>query len=69
MFDSNLGLELIQPDIPCNSMNHTQYRVELALPRVESKIFRKLIQTSENIWIWGLFFFQCRLTSSLDLIV
>ena len=40
-----LSVELIQLDISCNSMNHTQYRVE-------SNIFRKLIQTSENIWIW-----------------
>ena len=55
-----LSLEMIQPDNPCTSMNHTQYRVESALPRVESNICRKLIQTSENIWIWGLFFFQCK---------
>ena len=54
-----LSVEPIQPDIPRNSMNHTSYRVESALPRVESNLFRKLIQTSENIWIWGLFFFQC----------
>ena len=54
-----LSVELIQPDIPCHSMNHTQHRIESALPRVETNIFQKLIQTSENIWIWGLFFFQC----------
>ena len=32
-----LSVELIQPNNPCNSMNHTQYRVESALPRVESE--------------------------------
>ena len=53
-------LELIQIDIVYDSLNYAKYRVESALiPRVESNIFRKLIQTSENIWIWGLFFFQC----------
>ena len=40
-----LSVEQIQPDISCNSMNNTQYRVESALLRVESNIFRKLIQT------------------------
>ena len=54
-----LSVELIQPDIPSNSINHMQYRIESALPRVESNIFRKLIQTLENICIWRLFFFQC----------
>ena len=54
-----LSVELIQLDIVYDSLNYTEYRVESALPRVESNIFRKLIQTSENMWIWGLFFFQC----------
>ena len=54
-----LCVELIQLDIVYDSLNYTEYRVESALPRVESNIFRKLIQISENIWIWGLFFFQC----------
>ena len=54
-----LSVELIQLDIVYDSLNYTEYRVKSALPRVESNIFRKLIQTSENIWIWGLFFFQC----------
>ena len=30
----------------------------LSVPRVESNIFRKLIQISKNIWICGLFFFR-----------
>ena len=40
-------------------LNYSQYRLESALSRVESNILWKLIQTSQNIWIWGLFFFQC----------
>ena len=50
-----LSVELILPDIPCNLMNHTQYRVELALPIVASNLFRKLIQISENIWMGSVF--------------
>ena len=54
-----LSVELIQLKIVYDSLNYSEYRVESALPRVESNLFRKLIQTSENIWISGLFFFQC----------
>ena len=46
-----------------------EYRVELALPRVESNIFWKLIQTSENIWIWDLFFFQCGVKCAQNLLM
>ena len=53
-----LSVELIQLDIVYDSLNYTECWVESALPRVKSKIFRKLIQTSENIWIWGLFSFS-----------